>query len=97
MGSCAVSTLGWEVRARGFGVAVGTSVGSGVMEGGCADSTFLCACTSLPVMSESLTFAALVRGSCGEVLCRFPVLSKDGDTVFEEYLRFLFVLEGDDT
>ena len=75
----------------GFRVAVGASVGTCIMEGGCTDSTFLGSCASLPVMSETLTFTALVGGSCGEVFCSFPVLSKDCYAVFEVDLGSLFI------
>ena len=91
MGACTVSTLGREVGTGRFGVAVGAGMGSGVMEGGGADSAFLDSSTSLPVVTESLTFAALVCWPCGKVFSCFPVLSKDGDAVFEIYFGFLFV------
>ena len=64
MRACTVSTFGREVGTRGFRVAVGAGVRSGVVEGGCADSTFLSTGASLPMMSEPLTLAALVGGSC---------------------------------
>ena len=80
----------------GFGVAVGAGMGTCIMEGRGANSAFLGTSASLPVMSESLAFAALVSGSCGEVFSCFPVLSKDCDTVFEKNFGFLLVLQGDD-
>ena len=64
MRACTVSAFGREMSTRGFRVAVRASVGSGVVEGGCADSTFLGTGASLPMMSKSLTLAALVGGSC---------------------------------
>ena len=63
--------------AGGFGVAVRACVGSGVMEGGGADATFLDAVASLPVVAKSLTLAALVFGPCREVLYCFSVMSED--------------------
>jgi hypothetical protein len=79
----------------GFGVAVGAGVRACVVEGGGANSAFLGAGASLPVMSESLAFAALVGGSCREVFRSFPVLSKDCDAVFEVDFGFLLVFQGD--
>ena len=81
----------------GFGVAIGAGMGACVVESRCADSTFLGSCASLPVMSESLAFAALVGGSCREVFRSFPVLSKDCDAVFEVDFGFLLVFQCDDT
>ena len=80
--------------AGGSGVAVGAGVGACVVKGGCANSAFLSTCASLPVVSESLAFAALVSGSCREVFSCFPMLSKDCDTVFEVDFGFLLVFKG---
>jgi len=78
-----------------FGVAVRAGVRACVVECGGTDSTFLGACASLPVMSESLAFAALVSGPCREVFSCFPVLSKDCDAVFEVDFGILLVLQDD--
>ena len=79
----------------GFGVAVGASMRACVVEGGSANSAFLGAGASLPVMSESLAFATLVSGSCGEIFSCFSVLSENCDTVFEVDFGFLLVFQGD--
>src|SRR6266852_9694805 len=97
MGALAVSTFSREMIAGRFGVAVGAGVRACIVEGGGTDSTFLGTCASLPVMSESLAFAALVSGPCREVFRCFPVLSKDCDAVFEVDFGFLLVFQGNDT
>jgi hypothetical protein len=70
---------------------------SGVVEGGGADAAFLDSCASLPMVTESLTLAALVCGSGREVFRCFPVLSKDSKAMFEEDFGFFFIFQGDDT
>jgi hypothetical protein len=69
---------------------------SGVVEGGGADAAFLDTGTSLPMVAESLTLAALVCWSGGEVFCCFSVLSEDGKTMFEEDFGFLFIFQSND-
>src|SRR6266852_685600 len=97
MGALAVCTFSREMIAWRFGVAVGAGVRACIVEGGGTDTTFLGACASLPVMSESLAFAASVSGPRREVFSCFPVLSKDCDAVFEVDFEFLLVLQGDNT
>ena len=80
----------------GFRIAVGAGVGACVVEGGCANSAFLNSSASLPVVTEALTFAALVGWSCREVFCCFPVLSEDCHAVFEVDFGFLLVFQGND-
>ena len=79
----------------GFGVAVGAGMGTCIMEGRGANSAFLGTGASLPVMSESLAFAALVSGSCRAIFSCFPLLSEDCDPVFKVDFGFLLVFQGD--
>ncbi len=97
MRACTVSTLGREMSTGRFRVAVGAGMGPGVMEGGGADSTFLNPSASLPVVTEALTFAALISWPCGEVFCCFPVLSEDRQAVFEVDFGFLLVFQCNNT